>query len=137
MIIIFKFYVCPRGHFSLSSDAVSTGFVPDGSSCGTNLACLNRQCVSSSSLTTFTCPAGSNGQRCSGNGVSFFLGYLLVKLVHEIVQSLLRLIHLLQQCNNNGGCSCNTGFSGTTCQNTGGKFTAAHYLNKRYSFPLL
>ena len=67
--MIIKLCVYPRGHFSLSSDAISTGFVPDGSSCGTNLACLNRQCVSSSSLTTFTCPVGSNGQRCSGNGV--------------------------------------------------------------------
>ena len=62
----------PSSFFSTDADALGAGFVPDGSECGTDRACLDRQCVLATELTNLVCPTGSNGLRCSGNGVGSY-----------------------------------------------------------------
>ena len=69
-------------------DTNSPGLVLDGTKCGNSRMCQDQKCISISQITTLSCPIGSNRQVCSGNG----------------------------QCNNHGQCSCNMGFTGTTCQ---------------------
>jgi len=49
---------------------MSPGLVRDGTRCGNGLVCRSQRCISVSQLTSLTCPSGSNGQVCSGNGVS-------------------------------------------------------------------
>ena len=49
-------------------DIESPGLVEDGTRCGDGLVCQSQQCVSVT--TTPQCSTGSNGQVCSGNGVS-------------------------------------------------------------------
>ncbi len=66
----FSLSILCRSYFSTDADAVGSGFVPDGSECGTGRACLDRQCVLATQLTTQVCPTGSNGLPCSGNGVN-------------------------------------------------------------------
>ena len=51
-------------------DIVSPGLVQDGTRCGDGLVCLAQQCVAVSQITTPQCNVASNGEICSGNGVS-------------------------------------------------------------------
>ena len=172
------------------------GLVQQGTRCGSGLACINQRCRPSSEITTRTCPIGSNGQQCSGNGVSrghnhyftvfnWLCGLGIVKPVYiattsgpqkhnlnraglfmevkinytctstigtqpgglyrEVISgyrwfhcysiymillfrqstsiTIIIIMFYTQICNNNGGCSCNIGFFGSTCQNTGTSMT--------------
>ena len=71
--------------------------------------CFQRRCVLLSSLNIPSCPVGTNGQTCSGNGV----GTLATGTALENCDS--QYMFHLQVCNNENFCSCNMGFSGFTC----------------------
>ncbi|XP_064381909.1 zinc metalloproteinase-disintegrin-like EoMP06 isoform X2 [Halichondria panicea] len=70
-----------------SSDAVNPGLVDEGTKCGDEMVCFQRQCVPLTSLNIPPCSVGSNGLSCSGNGV----------------------------CNTDNMCSCNVGSGGSVC----------------------
>ena len=55
---------------SLSVADVRVGMVRDGSPCGTDAMCIDRECVSLDRVMSVTCPLGHNGLLCSGHGVS-------------------------------------------------------------------
>ena len=55
--------------------AMSPGLVQTGTRCGNNMVCLSQRCIPVSQLTTLSCATGSNGQVCSGNGVSCHVIY--------------------------------------------------------------
>ena len=44
--------------------------VKDGTKCGEGRVCLSQQCVAVFHITRQSCGVGTNGQTCSGNGVS-------------------------------------------------------------------
>ena len=53
---------------SPGADAMSPGLVLDGTKCGNGQVCDAQRCVAAT--ITNQCDSGSNGQICSGNGVS-------------------------------------------------------------------
>ena len=55
------------------------GLVEEGTRCGTDMMCINQECVDVSTPNFSSCPEGSNGLVCSGNesGVSIFVFKLL------------------------------------------------------------
>ncbi|KAL5475659.1 hypothetical protein EMCRGX_G025502 [Ephydatia muelleri] len=61
--------------------------VQNGTKCGTNQICLSSQCLALTNLNLPSCPVGSNGLVCSGNGI----------------------------CTNTGTCICKVGFTGSLC----------------------
>lgn len=48
---------------------MSPGLVQDGTRCDIGRVCRSQQCIDVAEITTLSCPSGSNGQVCSGNGV--------------------------------------------------------------------
>ena len=62
--------ICSSFTTQPEAGTMNPGLVQDGTKCGNNQICRSQQCIPVSQLTTLSCPTGSNGQVCSGNGVS-------------------------------------------------------------------
>ena len=61
---------CSGFYHPQTTDVISPKLVEDGTKCGDDSVCYNQRCVNASSLLEFpSCPNGSNGAVCSGNGV--------------------------------------------------------------------
>ena len=55
------------------SDTISPGLVEDGNKCGSGKFCQGQRCVDISSLGLPQCPTDSEGNTCSGNGVTIIM----------------------------------------------------------------
>jgi disintegrin and metalloproteinase domain-containing protein 12 len=70
-------FTCNSVTSRIGEDEVSPGLIRDGTKCGDFMICLNSECVNASVVKGPPCPVGSNGEVCSGQGVS-------VRLVHGL-----------------------------------------------------
>ncbi|XP_063421793.1 disintegrin and metalloproteinase domain-containing protein unc-71-like isoform X6 [Mytilus trossulus] len=80
-------YACKVIHGPAVLNLPNFGLVQDGSKCGNNKICMNKQCVSVSVLPPLKCPGTVDNVICSGRGV----------------------------CTQKGTCFCDEGWTGSDC----------------------
>lgn len=68
--ILIKLYFFRVIHGPAVLNLPNFGLVQDGSKCGNNKICMNKQCVSVSVLPPLKCPGTVDNVICSGRGVS-------------------------------------------------------------------